>query len=81
MRLSQVESGRGMLGRLVLRLLRWRIGQRVPDVLRVALYRRNFFGKHFGAYVQEALRGPSSWSLGELELMAAYVSRQNRCSF
>jgi AhpD family alkylhydroperoxidase len=30
---------------------------------------------------QEVMRGPSSWSVADRELMAAYVSRVNACEF
>jgi AhpD family alkylhydroperoxidase len=29
----------------------------------------------------EAMRGPSAWSVGDRELMAAYVSKMNECEF
>ncbi len=30
---------------------------------------------------QEVMRGPSEWSVGDRELMTAYVSRVNACEF
>ena len=51
------------------------------DVIKVLLYRPEFFGTPFSAATQQALRGPSDWSVGERELFAAYVSRLNRCRF
>lgn len=33
------------------------------------------------AFTQESMRGPSHWSVGDRELMAAYVSKQNECRF
>ena len=53
----------------------------VPDVTRTVSYRPELFGKHFLACVQEVMRGPSNWSVGERELFAAFISRKNRCPF
>ena len=52
-----------------------------PDVVKTLLYRPELFGKAANALFQRALRGPSDWSVGERELMAAYVSRLNQCVF
>ncbi|QXD13759.1 peroxidase-related enzyme [Rhodocaloribacter litoris] len=38
-------------------------------------------GRHLRALAQELLRGPSSLSPGERELIAAYVSSENDCFF
>ena len=51
------------------------------DVLRVILYRPEFFGKPFAAVVQFLLRGPSEFTVGERELFTAYVSYVNDCTF
>jgi uncharacterized peroxidase-related enzyme len=32
-------------------------------------------------FTHEAMRGPSAWSVGDRELMAAYVSQANECAF
>jgi hypothetical protein len=31
--------------------------------------------------VHEAMRGPSAWSVGDRELMAAFVSKMNECEW
>jgi uncharacterized peroxidase-related enzyme len=33
------------------------------------------------ALTHEAMRGPSTWSVGDRELMAAFVSKMNECQF
>jgi uncharacterized peroxidase-related enzyme len=33
------------------------------------------------AFTHEAMRGPSAWSVGDRELMAAFVSQMNECEF
>jgi uncharacterized peroxidase-related enzyme len=53
----------------------------VPDVLRTLHHRPRLFGDPFSCWVEAVLRGPSRWSEGERELMAAYVSRSNRYEF
>jgi uncharacterized peroxidase-related enzyme len=32
-------------------------------------------------FTHEAMRGPSAWSVGDRELMAAFVSKMNECAF
>lgn len=53
----------------------------VPDVVRTVAFRPKFFGKHFSALVQSALRGPSFWTVAERELFAGWVSSRNQCTF
>lgn len=58
-----------------------KLGERAPDVLRKVWYRPDFFGRHYGRYLNAVMRGPSEWSVGERELFAAFVSRLNQCAF
>ena len=44
-------------------------------------FRPGFFGAPFNTLIQEVMRGPSEWSVGERELFAAFVSKRNRCLF
>jgi hypothetical protein len=81
MRLPTVEKGRGFKSKVVFTLFRWMTGHTIPDVMRVMLYRQSFFGKPFSAASQLAMRGPSEWTAGERELMAAYTSKCNACIF
>lgn len=55
--------------------------QRVPDVFRTLLYRPAIHSETMGALIQEMMRGPSVWTVGERELMAAYASKVNECEF
>ena len=55
--------------------------EQVSDVVRVMSYRSDFFGHAFIDGLQEVLRGPSDWSVGERELFAAFVSRKNACQY
>ncbi|MFI5907648.1 carboxymuconolactone decarboxylase family protein [Dactylosporangium sp. NPDC051541] len=56
-------------------------GRPLPDAAKLTFYRRDFYGGPAGHLTQLALRGPSQWSVGDRELMAAVVSRANGCSF
>ena len=53
----------------------------VSDIRRILSYRPEVFGQPFSASLEAVLRGPSDWSIGERELFAAFVSRQNQCSY
>jgi uncharacterized peroxidase-related enzyme len=55
--------------------------QPVPEVVTLVKYRPDFFGTPMKEVVQEVMRGPSAWSIGDRELMAAFVSKTNECEF
>jgi uncharacterized peroxidase-related enzyme len=81
MKLRDIERGKGV-ARLQLAAMRiMQAGERAPDVVRVLLYRPDFFGRHLNGYVDSLLRGPSEWTIGERELFASYVSHCNECQF
>ena len=81
MRLGNVERGDTLPHKLLFGVIRVVSGYRAPDVVRTLNYRRSFFGGPHSAHTQAVMRGPSEWSVGERELMAAYVSQLNECSF
>lgn len=81
MRLEKLRAGHRFPQKLLLKVIRIAGGSEAPDVLKTLLYRPEFFGRPFSAWVQRAMRGPSEWSVGERELFAAFVSRQNQCPF
>ena len=56
-------------------------GHPVPDVVLTLNHRPKFFGAHFSRWVESAMRGPSDWTQGDRELMAALVSARNQCVF
>jgi uncharacterized peroxidase-related enzyme len=56
-------------------------GRPEPDVVRVLSYRHEMFGTPFSICLEDVMRGPSEWSVGERELFAAFVSRKNQCPF
>jgi uncharacterized peroxidase-related enzyme len=57
------------------------MGKPEPDVVRVLSYRPEMFGTPFSICLEDVMRGPSEWSVGERELFAAFVSRKNQCPF
>lgn len=81
MRLRKVATGHRLPAKLKLLAMRLMGRREPPDVIKALLYRPEFFGKAANALFQAALRGPSDWTVGERELMAAYVSRLNQCLF
>jgi hypothetical protein len=54
---------------------------RVPGPIATMSYRREYFGHAMSDAFQDALRGPSEWTVGERELFAAFVSKQNQCAY
>src|SRR5207249_4561527 len=60
-------------------LIRVFSGHPVVDAVKLALYRPSFY--RAGGLTQEAMRGPSQWSVADRELMAAFVSKVNETEF
>jgi uncharacterized peroxidase-related enzyme len=81
MRLPEIERGDGVASRLLISFISMVSGMRLPDAARVAFYHKEFFGTPMGAWTQAAMRGPSSWSVAERELMACMVAKWNACAF
>ena len=81
MRLKVVERGGRFADRMMFAVIRIMSGFRAPDVVRTLSYRPSFFGQHHRAHTHAVMRGPSPWTVGERELMAAFVSRLNQCEF
>ena len=80
MRLGEVERGETLGKRLLIRFISAVSRMRLPDAARVAFYHQSF-GRPLGAWTQAAMRGASSWTVGERELMAAMVATWNGCAF
>jgi len=78
---SVLEHGYGVGPKLLFRLIRLMSGRPAPDAAKITFYRPDFYGAHVKKLTQEAMRGPSAWSVGDRELMAAYVSQLNACPF
>jgi len=81
MRLREIDRGDGVINRLLFGFISFVSRMRLPDAARVAFYHKDFFAAPMGAWTQAAMRGPSAWSVGERELMAAMVAKWNSCAF
>jgi hypothetical protein len=81
MRLEALDHGQRLRAKLLLGLIRVVSRRRAPDVLRLLMYRPDFFGRAMNEVFQAAMRGPSPWPIGERELMASFVSKTNECEF
>jgi hypothetical protein len=80
-RLSVVESGHAPPQAAVLEAIRERSGQEPLGVVKTLLYRPERFGRPFSEALDRAMRGPSAWTPGERELLAAFTSLLNQCPF
>lgn len=81
MRLQILNNGHGFATKALFALIRMMSRQPVLDVIKLVKYRPDFYGGPMGAVTQHAMRGPSAWSVGDRELMAAFVSQTNRSEF
>jgi uncharacterized peroxidase-related enzyme len=80
-RLDILDHGYGLGTKLLFRIIRLFSGHPVPDAARLVYYRPDFYGARSKEFTHEAMRGPSAWSVGDRELMAAYVSKVNGSAF
>lgn len=53
----------------------------VPGPIVAASYAPKLFGTNFALALEQAMRNMTHWSVGEVELFAAFVSKQNRCAY
>jgi uncharacterized peroxidase-related enzyme len=81
MRLDILNRGYGPGTKLLFALIRLFSGHPVPDAAKLVFYRPDFYGALAKEFTHEAMRGPSAWSVGDRELMAAYVSKVNESAF
>jgi uncharacterized peroxidase-related enzyme len=81
MRLQILDSGHGIGTKALFALIRTVARQPVLDVVKLVKYRSDFYGGPMSAVTQEAMRGPSTWSIGDRELIAAFVAKTNQCEF
>jgi uncharacterized peroxidase-related enzyme len=79
MRLEILDRGHRVHTKAIMALIRAFSGHPVVDAVKLAFYRPRFYGG--GPLTHEAMRGQSDWSVGDRELMAAYVSKANQCPF
>lgn len=81
LRLSKLENGHRLPQKLLLGFSRLLTNSEPVDVIKIFMYRPEYFGKAFCNLAHTALRGPSDWSVGERELFGAFTSKLNACTF
>ena len=81
MRLEILNHGYGAGTKLLFAVIRLFSRHPVPDAAKLVFYRPDFYGNQAKEFTHEAMRGPSAWSVGDRELMAAYVSKVNESEF
>jgi uncharacterized peroxidase-related enzyme len=81
MRLDILNSGYKPGTKLLFAAIRLVSRHPVPDAAKLVYYRPDFYGARAKEFTHEAMRGPSAWSVGDRELMAAYVSKVNGSTF
>src|SRR5689334_23627617 len=81
MRLDVLNHGYRPGTKLLFALIRLFSGHPVPDAAKLVFYRPDFYGNRAKEFTHEAMRGPSAWSVGDRELMAAFVSKVNGTEF
>jgi uncharacterized peroxidase-related enzyme len=81
MRPRVLDDGYGIGPKLLFKLIALMSGRPLPDAAKITFYRPDFYGTQMKKFTQEAMRAQSGWSVGDRELMAAYVSSVNNCPF
>ncbi|GAA1885547.1 carboxymuconolactone decarboxylase family protein [Actinomadura bangladeshensis] len=81
MRLDILNRGYSPKTKVLFGVVRLFSGRPLPDAAKLVFYRPDFYGDRAKEFTQEAMRGPSEWSVGDRELMAAYVSEVNGTAF
>lgn len=81
MRLGILDNGHSLGTKALFGLIRMASRQPVLDVVKLVKYRADFYGDPMGVVTQEAMRGPSEWSVADRELMAAFIAKTNQCEF
>ncbi|HTJ36353.1 MAG TPA: alkylhydroperoxidase AhpD family core domain-containing protein [Dactylosporangium sp.] len=81
MRLEILNRGYKPATKVLFGVIRLFSGHPVPDAAKIVFYRPGFYGDHAKVFTHEAMRGASDWSVGDRELMAAYVSKLNESAF
>ncbi|HEY3816841.1 MAG TPA: hypothetical protein VGL81_06715 [Polyangiaceae bacterium] len=81
MRLAILDSGHGLGTKALFALIRAVSRQPVLDVIKLVKYRADFYGGPMQGVTHQAMRGPSAWTVGDRELMAALVAKTNECEW
>lgn len=79
--LDAVESGQQLPARIMFATMQRLGGIEVPAVMKVICYRHRYFGTPLSDLLQDAMRGPSYWTVAEREIFAIRASQSNECPF
>jgi AhpD family alkylhydroperoxidase len=77
MRLAILDHGHGIGTKLLFGVIALASRQPVAAMLKLVKYRPDYFGGPLSELTHAAMRGPSSWSVGDRELMAAHIAAVN----
>lgn len=80
-RLRILDNGQSFGTKALFAFIQMISRQPVLDVVKLVKYRPDFYGDPMSRVTQEAMRGPSAWSVADRELMAAVVAKTNECEF
>jgi uncharacterized peroxidase-related enzyme len=81
MRLTILDNGHSLATKALFALIAAVSRKPVLDIIKLMKYRPDFFGNPMARVTHEAMRGPSRWSVGDRELIAAVVAQTNDCAF
>lgn len=81
MRLAILDTGHTLGTKVLFAIIRTASRQPVLDAVKVVKYRADFYGNPMSIITQEVMRGPSAWSVGDRELMAALIAKTNECEW
>lgn len=81
MRLEILDSGHTPFQKAVLKLIATSSEGEAPGPIKVMSYRRKLVGKDLAGCFQEAMRKATEWTVGEVEIFAAFVSKLNQCVY
>ncbi len=81
MRLDILDNGHTPEQKLVFAQILANPNGRVSGPMLTMSYRRDLFGKYIAECFQEAMRESTEWSIGDVELFAAFVSSLNECKY
>ncbi len=80
MRLRALHDGFRPFQKAVMRVV-WGKRGGPPGPVAVMSYRRDLHGRHFARAFHEAMNKAERWSKRDVELFAAFVSKQNQCTY
>lgn len=81
MRLAILDRGHSLGTKALFAFIGVVSRQPVLDAVKLVKYRADFYGSPMSKVTQDAMRGTSAWSVGDRELMAAFVAKTNECEW